>query len=358
MRVLQLIDSLDTGGSERVAVNLANALSAKIEASFLCATRKEGLLKKSLFNEVGYLFLEKKKTIDLKAIRLLNRFIKENGINIIHAHSSSFFLAVIAKFFNKNLIVLWHDHYGNSEFLSGRKSRMLQFCSKYFFHVFSVNRALEVWAKQNLRAKNISYLPNFASVDSHDASTVLNGNAGKRIVCLANLRSQKDHITLLDAFNNVLKFHPEWTLHCVGKDFNDNYSSQVKSKIKTLNIDESVFIYGSKPDVFNILTQCEIGVLSSKSEGLPVALLEYGLSNLAVVATSVGEVSSVVDNNFNGLVVKALSYEELSEALIFYIENDSIRNEYATKFSQHVKDNFSEQSQLNRVLEVYNKATH
>jgi glycosyltransferase involved in cell wall biosynthesis len=357
MRVLQLIDSLDAGGAERVAVNLANALSGNVEASFLCTTRKEGVLKKSLSENVEYLFLGKKKTVDLKAIKQLNRFLRVRKIGVIHAHSSSFFLAIIAKFFKKDLVVVWHDHYGNSEFLNDRKSLMLKFCSRYFFHIFSVNKALEAWAKQSLSARNVSYLPNFASVDDRIASTTLKGEAGKRIVCLANLRSQKDHFTLLAAFNRVLEVYPDWSLHCVGKDFNDDYSFQVKSKIKELNLGESVFVYGSKPDIFNILQQCEIGVLASKSEGLPVALLEYGLANLAVIATKVGEVENVILNNVNGMIVNSLNTIELSKALIFYIENHSVRNEHLTKFNQHVKDNFSEQSQLNKILKVYNKAT-
>ena len=44
MRIVQLIDSLDAGGAERMAVNYANALSEKITFSGLVATRKEGLL--------------------------------------------------------------------------------------------------------------------------------------------------------------------------------------------------------------------------------------------------------------------------------------------------------------------------
>jgi hypothetical protein len=45
MKVLQLIDSLEGGGTERVAVNLANALSLNKERTFLCTTRKEVPLK-------------------------------------------------------------------------------------------------------------------------------------------------------------------------------------------------------------------------------------------------------------------------------------------------------------------------
>ena len=47
MRVLQLIDSLEVGGAERLALNYANALSERITLSALVVTRKEGALKKT-----------------------------------------------------------------------------------------------------------------------------------------------------------------------------------------------------------------------------------------------------------------------------------------------------------------------
>ena len=48
MRIVQIIDSLEIGGAEKMAINYANALSAKIEFSGLVATRAEGKLKNQL----------------------------------------------------------------------------------------------------------------------------------------------------------------------------------------------------------------------------------------------------------------------------------------------------------------------
>ena len=353
MRVLQLIDSLDTGGAERVAVNIANALSSKVEGSFLCATRKEGILKESLFKNVDYLFLNKKKIIDLRAIKRLNTFLKRNYINVVHAHSSSFFLATIIKIINPKLTIIWHDHYGNSEFLNDRKYTALKICSKYFSHIFSVNKSLEIWSKEVLKVKNISFLPNFAIINKSIALTNLKGVTGKRIVCLANLRPQKDHITLLLAFKEVLKIFPDWTLHCVGKDFKDNYSKQIERKMKALELNKAVYLYDSKPDVFEILKQCDIGVLSSKSEGLPLALLEYGLAELPVIATKVGECETIISDNENGLLVDSLSVLQLEKALRFYIENKNRREAYAVKYNNHIKENYSKSSQIETILKVY-----
>lgn len=353
MRVLQLIDSLETGGAERVAVNLANVLSTEIEQSFLCATRKEGLLGESLSGDVKYLFLNKQKTIDFKAIKRLGAFVKTNNIDIIHAHSTSFFLATIVKIFNKKTSIIWHDHYGNSEFLESRKNGILKICSKYFSHIFSVNRNLENWAKRKLKVRSVSYLPNFATTDKSLSITKLNGVSEKRIVCLANLRPQKDHFTLIEAFKSVNNLYPDWTLHCVGKDFDDEYSEKVKSKVKTLNLSKSVFFYGSKPDVYNILSQCEIGVLSSKSEGLPIALLEYGLAGLAVIATNVGECNNVVKDKVNGFLISSLDYEMLSNGLIKYIDNKKLRSEYSKYYKNYIQEHFSEKSQLEKIIKIY-----
>ncbi|WP_282121846.1 glycosyltransferase [Algibacter mikhailovii] len=356
MKVLQLIDSLEAGGAERMAVNIANVLSTKIEGSYLCATRKEGLLRESLSKNVGYLFLNKTKTIDLGAIKRINAFVREAGIQVVHAHSTSFFLATIIKLLNWNISIIWHDHYGNSEFLEQRKFAVLKWCSLFFTHVFSVNKVLEVWAKQNLKIKHISYLPNFATINKMKGDTVLRGDMGKRLVCLANFRPQKDHMTLLKSFEIVSKTHPDWTLHCIGQDFQDEYAKSIRSKIIELGLENVVFLYPSKSDIFNILSQCDIGVLSSKSEGLPLALLEYGLVKLAVVTTKVGECEVVISDTNNGLLVDPMDAKSLAEAITLYIENPEMRTTYSHRFNKHIQDHYSQDSQIRMITNIYKKA--
>ena len=81
MRIVQLIDSLDAGGAERMAVNYANALSEKIAFSGIVATRKEGVLKQEIKHINNYAFLERKNKFDTNAIFLASKYIKRNKIN-------------------------------------------------------------------------------------------------------------------------------------------------------------------------------------------------------------------------------------------------------------------------------------
>jgi glycosyltransferase involved in cell wall biosynthesis len=356
MRVLQLIDSLNAGGAERVAVNYANSLASRIEASYLCASREEGMLKESLSKDVEYLFLNKKATIDFKAITKLNHFVEANKIDIIHAHASSFFLATLIKILNPKLVLIWHDHYGKSEFLHERSKFVLKWCSKLFNHVFVVNVQLENWAKEILHVKSVSYLPNFVVVNKNIRhQTKLKGVDNKRIVCLANLREQKDHINLLKAFKMVLKEHHEWSLHLVGAFNEDAYYHSIKVFIAKNKLENHVFVYGSCSDVHHILSQSTIGVLSSKSEGLPLALLEYGLAELPVIATHVGDCNKVISNNDEGILIAPKNDKVLAEAILKYMEDLDLREKVARNLHNKVLTYFSETSVLESLIEIYKK---
>lgn len=353
MKVLQLIDSLEAGGAERVAVNYANGLLHFVEASYLCTTRAEGLLKGELNKDVGYLFLNKKTTLDSKAIKLLCQFIKDEKIQIVHAHGSSFFLATIIKLLHPKLKLVWHDHYGKSEFLKQRPKQVLKFCSRFFNHIFSVNSKLEAWAKTTLKVKSVSYLPNYAVKNNNPLTTKLKGVEGKRIVCLANLRPQKDHLNLLKAFKAVLITEPMWTLHLVGQDFKDAYSKSIFDFINLNKLETSVFIYGSCADTSAILQQSTIGVLSSKSEGLPLALLEYGLAGLPVICTDVGDCNLVVYNAKEGLLIEPQNSVALKNSIIEYISNGEKAKLAAACLKRKVENQFSEDLVLMKIKTIY-----
>jgi glycosyltransferase involved in cell wall biosynthesis len=359
MRVLQLIDTLDAGGAERMAVNLANALVSKVEKSYLCATREEGILQPTIDNKVVYVFLNKRNTLDITAIRRFYTILKREHIDIVHAHSSSFFLAALVAKLLPKLKVVWHDHYGNSEFLNQRPKCMLRLFSGQFSHSFGVNKELVTWAKKHLQHNSVSYLPNFIDLDTtKERFTVLKGNQGKRIVCLANLRPQKDHINLLWAFSKITKDFPGYSLHCVGQDFENVYSAKLYRLTKDLDLNSKVYFYGTCPDISAILSACDIGVLASRSEGLPLALLEYGRAELPVVVTAVGDCGGVVENEKSGLVVPSEDSEALYNGLYNLIIDHKKSKQFGLKLNQTVVNTYSASAIINSVLKQYKLVVH
>ncbi len=356
MRIIQIIDSLEAGGAEKMAVNYANALSKKIEFSGLIATRKQGSLLEQINNKVDYLFLDKKKRIDFKSIFQLRNYIKKNKIDFIHAHSSSFFIAVLVKLIFFKVKIIWHDHYGISQDLKSRKNLSLKFGSLFFTGIISVNSALKNWAQDYLWCKKIIYLPNFIEnhVDLNTTEVSLKGLDGKRIVCVANLRPQKNHELLINAANIIRNNFPDWTFHLIGKDFEDTHSYNLMKKVEDLKLTENVFFYGTINNVASALKQSEIAVLPSLSEGLPLALLEYGLYEMPVVATNVGEISKIITSEKTGLIVPSNDLEQFTKAIQKLIEDRNYRKAIGLELNKVIKLNYSEESVVEKYISWLN----
>lgn len=349
MKILQLIDSLRPGGAEQMAVSYANAFSGRSEGSFLCCTRMEGLLKVKLSPDVGYLFLFKKSSLDVKAYMRLRKFVQENRIDIIQAHSSSFFLAVLVKWSLPEIKLVWHDHFGRD--LENRKVGVLKYFSKHFDGIISVNQELKKWAEEILLAKKSVFISNFFTEPYLISENRLKGNFDFNILCIANLRPQKDHLTLLKAFSLLKK--DEISLHLIGKDENDFYSAEIKKYIAEHQLENNVFLYGEQPDVSPFLKGADLGVLSSSSEGLPVALLEYGSAGLPVVCTAVGQCPEVVGTY--GKLVPPQDPEALADGIKFYLDNKEIRLENAKQFHNKIVQQYSEEAVFPEVMQFFSE---
>ena len=351
MRIVQLIDSLEAGGAERMAVNFANALSEKITFSGLMATRKEGVLKQEIKHLDNYAFLGRKNKLDSSAIFLATKYIKKNKIQIVHAHGSSYFFGVLIKLFNPKVKLIWHDHYGNRA-KDSKQKQVLKMCSFFFSKILTVNEELKIWSLQHLNCKDVFFIPNFSDLKKAKDKTHLKGENFKRIVCLANLKNPKNHVTLMKAFIESKIYKENWTLHLIGKDFNDDYSNDLKAFIKENELEDSIFIYDTCQDVKYILSQAAIGILASTYEGFPVTLLEYAQAKLTVVSTNVGFCKHLIAHNFNGLLFQPLDPKELAKHFEYLAHNPEICANFATQFQKDMATNYSKEAIINQYLNL------
>ncbi|MEN9336574.1 MAG: hypothetical protein RLZZ500_1561 [Bacteroidota bacterium] len=351
MRIAQIIDSLEIGGAEKMAVNYANAMVKEASFSALITTRKEGPLKQQIHPDVAYYAMNRKSKIDIRAVWKLRNFCKKHKINYVQAHSSSFFTAFLLKLVRPSIQIIWHDHNGLSEFISKQKTRVLQFCSFFFKGIVVVNYKLKNWAEGTLHCKSVIYLPNFTLLDTAVLSqTQLKGNKGKRIVCLANLRFQKNHFLLLDVAAKLKESHPDWSFHLVGKDFQDEYSREVNASWKEKQLNDTVFFYGTCQDIAAVLAQSDIAIITSQSEGLPVALLEFGLSRLPVVSTEVGEIPLILSEGKNGLLVPNYDQESFYTKLVQLIDSPELRTTLGTGLYATIDEKHSEKAIVQQFL--------
>jgi glycosyltransferase involved in cell wall biosynthesis len=253
--------------------------------------------------------------------------------------------------------IIWHEHYGGRVEQSLLSNWILFICTRIFESIFVVNLQLEQWVKETLCFNNVFFLPNFSTINEEVIKTTfLQGQIGKRIVLLANLKKPKNHMAIVSAFQELQLQRFGWSLHCIGKIYNDRYSDAIKEYILINKLEDSVFLLDVRNDISHILSQTTIGVLISTAEGFPVSLLEYGLAKLPVLSTNVGYCSEIIDDGISGLLFNPTTPNELECQLSRIIEEPvSSRIQFGLNLQKIVDELYSKENIIASLLIHYRR---
>jgi glycosyltransferase involved in cell wall biosynthesis len=353
--VMHLTDTLLPGGAEQMAVNLVNAMPRRRYRMHLCTTRREGPLAAQIDPAVGRCCLKREHRFDLLALGRLLTYIKRNRIDILHGHGNSLFIAALASLFPPYPRVIWHEHYG-AHAVNNHAPWPFRFAVKRVSGVIAVNQPLAEWSRRNLRVpdERVWYIPNFVGEPEPNGEPCeLPETPGPRIVSVANFRAEKDQLTLIRAMALVVQRVPAAQLLLVGTAIDPAYLDLLKLEIERQALKQHVHFLGLRPDVPAILGACDIGVLSSAAEGLPMALLEYGLAGLGVVATDVGQCADVLGNGHAGWLVPPASAEELAAAIVELLLSSDLRSRLGGRLKRRVADVYCAERVIKQICAVY-----
>ena len=353
--MMHLTDTLEIGGSERMAVNLANNMSRRRFVTHLCTTRRVGPLAGFLNEDVSRLSLNRRYAADIASVRRLAAYNAEHNIRIMHAHGSAVFVATAASLLPPHPAVVWHIHYGRyaAESLTGYQFRYIRNRVSW---TIAVSQPLAEWARLTvgLPTEAVTYIPNFSTLTTKRESDLqLPGVQGKRIVCVANFLPEKDHRTLINAMEKVLEEEPAAHLLLVGGGTHSIWGHAVRQQILDLGLNASVSMLGQRSDVGDILRAADIGVLSSKTEGLPLALIEYGEAALPTAVTDVGQCAETIGGGNFGVLVAPGSPSQLAAAIVRLLRSPEERNRLGRSFHDQVKKRFSSAYVMERVHTTY-----
>lgn len=159
------------------------------------------------------------------------------------------------------------------------------------------------------------------------AALGLSGNAVV-IGTVGNFTRKKDHATLLQAAARIRAQHDELRLVLIGSG---PLEGELRRSTRELGLNEQVLFAGSREDVTDLMPAFDVFALSSRNEGLPIALLEAMGLGVPCVATAVGGVPEVVTDGREGLLVRPEDPAALAEALSKMLGDADVRQEAGTE---------------------------
>lgn len=177
-----------------------------------------------------------------------------------------------------------------------------------------------------------------------------NADAGN-ILFLGVVGQRKGAYDLLDAFCSVLEAIPEDVdLVYYGPDF----EGRIEDAIREKNAGTRVRYLGwlGKEEKGQVFAETMCNVLPSYNEGLPMTILEtmaYGIPN---ITTDVAAIPEAVDDR-NGLVIKPGDKEALGQAIVNICDSRSLRKALSRESFKRVKEIFSIDKHIERILNIY-----
>jgi glycosyltransferase involved in cell wall biosynthesis len=166
------------------------------------------------------------------------------------------------------------------------------------------------------------------------------------IFTTARLEEQKGIAYLMDAAVRL----PDVVFLVAGEG---SLRSGLENQIQEGGLVDRVHLLGHREDVADLLAICDVFILPSLSEGLPLSVLEAMAVGKPVIATAIGGTNEVVADGKTGLLVPPADPDALADAIRSLLVDPMWAEQLAVQGQTCVREEFSAEVMTRRVVDVY-----
>lgn len=360
-KIALMIESDGPGGAETVVLTLADGLRARgLDVRPVVLAGGPGWLSGQLTSAGFKVHLPRlKHAVDPVFALELAKWFKAESISLVHAHefTMAFYAGLAGQVSGVPHLITMH---GGREFAKAQRRRFaLRLTAERARHLIGVSEDTCEHLAETLRIPrtSITLVPNGVRLVLGDRNRLreeLSLTAETRLlVAVGNLYKVKGHRTLISALGllrNDLAL-PQWKLVIAGRgEEHDSLLQQIHES----DLDDCVKLLGLRNDIPDLLAAADGWVMSSVSEGLPMALLEAMLNGLPIVSTAVGGIPEIVRPGETGWLVPPESPTALAEAIRELLRDSVKAALIGERGKTLVEANYGQDRFIQRHLELYN----
>ncbi|MEL3901267.1 MAG: glycosyltransferase [Treponema phagedenis] len=321
MKILHIITNTELGGAQTVCISLANSAAnegntvavASMDGGYLWNNLTSSVIRLNVKNMVKPISLVQ----DLKCYFELKKLIREFSPDIIHLHSSK--AAVLGR-------------------LAGRKYRSRIVYTVHGFDSIRVHHRLFL-PLERLLQKNCGAIISVSKYDetalkeekiNHNLKTIYNG------IMIGNMQGEKpfDSSGYKHIIMTIARISPQKRFqgflsvasHSAMKDYlfvwvGGSAERSMEDIKKEYVIPSNVLLVGDYPNAPRLLAYCDLFLLLSNYEGLPMTIIEAMAHKKPIVSSNVGGIPELVDEG-NGILVNS---EDEAVTAIHELLNDDAK---------------------------------
>ncbi|WP_289731704.1 glycosyltransferase family 1 protein [Thomasclavelia cocleata] len=295
IRVLNLFTIMNRGGAETMVMNYYRNIDRnKIQLDFLVHREEEGAYEKEILELGGRIYrmppiYPKNFTLYKKKIK---EFFKEHPeYKIIHSHMSELGYFAFKEAKRQNIPVrICHAHNAPHGFDLKMivRNYFKHAMMPYITHMFTCGKEAGDWLFGKRNSSNVIMLNNAVDAKKFIYDFELSKKLKKDmnlenkfiIGHIGRFNKQKNHMFLIDIFNEIQKMDKSARLILVGMGEEED---RIRNKVKSLKLGESVKFLGVRSDIHQLMQVFDVFLFPSLFEGLPVTLIEAQAAGLPCI---------------------------------------------------------------------------
>ncbi|MBT3278977.1 MAG: 6-phosphogluconolactonase [Phycisphaerales bacterium] len=362
MKVALIVDQLRVGGKERVVATLGVALARRGVDVCVIALQRADAYGAELC-EAGCLVceLDSRRGTDLPAVARLARLLRKFDPDVIHLHDrSSVVYGLLAakvvpharRVMTAHGLLKMQDSSPRAGWLERRLARSLDALVGVADDVAADYAQLWHYGGEvSVVANGIAPKPPAADARERLRAEMNIPPDAPMLLAVGNIKPEKAYDDLLDAFARVDS--PEARLVIAGGG-NSSELEALFAKVAALGVESRTVLLGQRSDTADLYAAADGMVLSSRSEGLPMVVLEAAAAGLPLVATAVGDVPDVLAGGAGVLVRPGLP-SVLAEAINHTLADPQAAAQRAARAKQTVETLYSATRMAGDYFDLYQR---
>ncbi len=362
MKVLHIISSGGMYGAEAVILNLSRTLNEAAHQSVLGVFSNSNQPNLQLHERAAKEGIESHLItctgqLDRSVPAAIRELVRQTGPDVVHAHGykADVYVYLALRTSQTPIVSTCHGWIDN-----GLAVRLYGTLDRFLLRNYSGIVAVSDEVTQKLQSAGVDksrvrLIRNGVDLrpfgNAHRPRQIQNGVDRSLCIGLVGRLSQEKGVDLfLRAAADVLVDLPLTKFSIVG-DGPDK--PELEALIDQLNIRASASLLGRTEDMASFYASLDILVSSSRQEGLPIALLEGMASGLPLIATAVGAVPSIVQNDRTGILTPAENVAALAEAMSHLLRESALRERYGAAARTLIAEQYSAKRMSAEYLILY-----